>query len=76
MKIGSTQDKTVERKVLDGVPVIVTPCSFSLSANPGSTRTVRNNFRPSGNGAFRVPWMVSVPTRTSEILFSASSCSN
>ena len=40
MKIGSTQDNIVERKLLDGAPVMVTPCSFSLSASPGSTRTV------------------------------------
>ena len=48
----------------------VTPCSFSLSASWGSTRTCRTA-PPVGNGSFSVPWIVSVPIR----MLSASSCS-
>ena len=42
-----------------------------LAADVGSATTdiVLNNLRPSGNGSLSVPWMVSDPTRTSEILF-------
>ena len=36
MKIGSTQDRMVERKVDDGAPVMATPWARSLSASPGS----------------------------------------
>jgi hypothetical protein len=57
----------VEKKLLDGAPVTLTLCAVSLIASSGSTRVVLNNLRPSGNGSLSVPWMVSDPTRTSEI---------
>ena len=57
----------VEKKLLDGAPVTLTPCVVSLLASSGSTRVVLNSLRPSGNGSLSVPWMVSDPTRTSEI---------
>src|ERR1700722_12005079 len=76
MKMGSTQDRIVDRKVLDGAPVTLTSCALSLPASSGSTRVVLKSFRPSENGSLSVPWMVSEPTSTSEILFSLSNCSN
>src|SRR5271169_1901680 len=76
MKMGTVQDRIVERKLLDGAPVTLTPCAVSLPASSGSTRVVLKSFRPSGNGSLSVPWMVSEPTSTSEILFSSSNCSN
>ncbi len=40
MKMGTTHDRMVERKLLDGAPVTLTPCVLSLAASSGSIRVV------------------------------------
>ena len=44
MKMGSAQDRIVDRKLLDGAPVTLTPCALSLLASSGSTRVVLKSF--------------------------------